>query len=122
MPAITPATSRAIGPTASSDGPSGRTPSTEIRPWVGLSPTVPQQAEGVRIDPAVSVPIAMSASPVATATALPLELPPGMRLGSSGRSEEHTSDLQSLMRISYAVFCLKKKKQQTNTHTLQNVM
>src|SRR3546814_4024506 len=29
------------------------------------------------------------------------------------RSEEHTSELQSLMRISYAVFCLKKKKQQT---------
>src|SRR3546814_1102032 len=32
----------------------------------------------------------------------------------SGRSEEHTSELQSLMRISYAVFCLKKK---INTHT-----
>src|SRR3546814_3223273 len=31
------------------------------------------------------------------------------------RSEEHTSELQSLMRISYAVFCLKKKKKQT-TH------
>src|SRR3546814_4673426 len=31
-----------------------------------------------------------------------------------GRSEEHTSELQSLMRISYAVFCLKKKK--TTTH------
>src|SRR3546814_2063109 len=30
----------------------------------------------------------------------------------SGRSEEHTSELQSLMRISYAVFCLKKKKKQ----------
>src|SRR3546814_1401292 len=30
------------------------------------------------------------------------------------RSEEHTSELQSLMRISYAVFCLKKKKQHTN--------
>src|SRR3546814_3002428 len=29
------------------------------------------------------------------------------------RSEEHTSELQSLMRISYAVFCLKKKKKQT---------
>src|SRR3546814_1316452 len=28
----------------------------------------------------------------------------------NGRSEEHTSELQSLMRISYAVFCLKKKK------------
>src|SRR3546814_9886012 len=34
------------------------------------------------------------------------------------RSEEHTSELQSLMRISYAVFCLKKKKQTTyNTMT-----
>src|SRR3546814_4615210 len=34
------------------------------------------------------------------------------------RSEEHTSELQSLMRISYAVFCLKKKKKtpQTDTH------
>src|SRR3546814_7142403 len=30
--------------------------------------------------------------------------------GFTGRSEEHTSELQSLMRISYAVFCLKKKK------------
>src|SRR3546814_11722821 len=30
--------------------------------------------------------------------------------GTYGRSEEHTSELQSLMRISYAVFCLKKKK------------
>src|SRR3546814_5848528 len=30
-------------------------------------------------------------------------------LEASGRSEEHTSELQSLMRISYAVFCLKKK-------------
>src|SRR3546814_7931726 len=32
------------------------------------------------------------------------------------RSEEHTSELQSLMRISYAVFCLKKKKNNTKTH------
>src|SRR3546814_1628291 len=32
---------------------------------------------------------------------------------SSDRSEEHTSELQSLMRISYAVFCLKKKTQRT---------
>src|SRR3546814_3088644 len=36
--------------------------------------------------------------------------------GSSVRSEEHTSELQSLMRISYAVFCLKKKKQQQNNN------
>src|SRR3546814_1781644 len=34
-----------------------------------------------------------------------------------GRSEEHTSELQSLMRISYAVFCLKKKKTPTTTYT-----
>src|SRR3546814_4220825 len=34
------------------------------------------------------------------------------------RSEEHTSELQSLMRISYAVFCLKKNK---TTHTIHNI-
>src|SRR3546814_5964626 len=34
----------------------------------------------------------------------------GQRLNTLYRSEEHTSELQSLMRISYAVFCLKKKK------------
>src|SRR3546814_6412381 len=33
------------------------------------------------------------------------------------RSEEHTSELQSLMRISYAVFCLKKKKKTQNNNT-----
>src|SRR3546814_3199731 len=33
------------------------------------------------------------------------------------RSEEHTSELQSLMRISYAVFCLKKKNRSTQPHT-----
>src|SRR3546814_10017607 len=36
------------------------------------------------------------------------------------RSEEHTSELQSLMRISYAVFCLKKKKQHNKTHNKQH--
>src|SRR3546814_2961638 len=34
--------------------------------------------------------------------------------GHADRSEEHTSELQSLMRISYAVFCLKKKNHKTN--------
>src|SRR3546814_10588105 len=34
----------------------------------------------------------------------------------AARSEEHTSELQSLMRISYAVFCLKKKNHDTYTH------
>src|SRR3546814_2905497 len=36
----------------------------------------------------------------------------GLRRAAGERSEEHTSELQSLMRISYAVFCLKKKKNQ----------
>src|SRR3546814_1664927 len=38
-----------------------------------------------------------------------------------GRSEEHTSELQSLMRISYAVFCLKKKKKQMATDRQQTM-
>src|SRR3546814_6849397 len=37
-----------------------------------------------------------------------------------GRSEEHTSELQSLMRISYAVFCLKKKKKKHSRHPTTN--
>src|SRR3546814_4335514 len=38
----------------------------------------------------------------------------GHGAGRATRSEEHTSELQSLMRISYAVFCLKKTKQKSN--------
>src|SRR3546814_8577220 len=41
--------------------------------------------------------------------------------GTGVRSEEHTSELQSLMRISYAVFCLKKKKEST-TKELKKTM
>src|SRR3546814_8599640 len=43
---------------------------------------------------------------LATATGMAI-----LEKGGNARSEEHTSELQSLMRISYAVFCLKKKKQ-----------
>src|SRR3546814_8110036 len=42
------------------------------------------------------------------------------RARDDGRSEEHTSELQSLMRISYAVFCLKKKTKITHYHKPQN--
>src|SRR3546814_1341681 len=60
----------------------------------------------------------------------PARLPEGLRNFFTGadhdpfctsfplRSEEHTSELQSLMRISYAVFCLKKKK---NTNTIKHI-
>src|SRR3546814_4726185 len=44
---------------------------------------------------------------------------PGLRAVLKKRSEEHTSELQSLMRISYAVFCLKKKNK--NTHSQTNI-
>src|SRR3546814_3480516 len=46
---------------------------------------------------------------------LPFDRPdPAARLWPDRRSEEHTSELQSLMRISYAVFCLKKKRSTKN--------
>src|SRR3546814_2153667 len=41
----------------------------------------------------------------------------GRALAGLARSEEHTSELQSLMRISYAVFCLKTKKKYKKDHT-----
>src|SRR3546814_2939425 len=57
------------------------------------------------------------------------ELAHALGVAARARSEEHTSELQSLMRISYAVFCLKKKKNTTTlltsnyrTHTLLNLL
>src|SRR3546814_1612081 len=48
---------------------------------------------------------------------------PRTRKSGSRRSEEHTSELQSLMRTSYAVFCLKKKTLETTTHnTLYTIL
>src|SRR3546814_7347090 len=60
-------------------------------------------------------------APVAShllAAQAPLASAPRLREIPYNRSEEHTSELQSLMRISYAVFCLKKKKYTTNNTTL----
>src|SRR3546814_5736499 len=65
------------------------------------------------------IPLQLSASgvPVTLGDVAHIQLGPEMRRGiaeldGDGRSEEHTSELQSLMRISYAVFCLKTKKQE----------
>src|SRR3546814_2954414 len=56
---------------------------------------------------------AAESGPVTITTLNPtIRLYPAKALGR--RSEEHTSELQSLMRISYAVFCLKKKKKTTH--------
>src|SRR3546814_1351321 len=49
-----------------------------------------------------------------TAKGLVSKVPQAQLEAHTARSEEHTSELQSLMRISYAVFCLKKKKQIQN--------
>src|SRR3546814_1769650 len=46
--------------------------------------------------------------------------PPAAALAMEARSEEHTSELQSLMRISYAVFCLKKKTRKQTTISTHN--
>src|SRR3546814_6645920 len=56
-------------------------------------------------------------SPIAKATGES----PANSFGKRARSEEHTSELQSLMRISYAVFCLKKKKTHTQDYTIISV-
>ena len=56
MPDTRPDTSRAIGPTVSKLGESGHTPSSGMRPHVVFKPAVPQQAEGIRTEPPVSLP------------------------------------------------------------------
>src|SRR3546814_7070883 len=59
-----------------------------------------------------SVPLKTAAGgiPVTLGDVATVQLGPDIRRGVAERSEEHTSELQSLMRISYAGFCLKKKK------------
>src|SRR3546814_1614474 len=61
---------------------------------------------------------------VASETLRPRQRQPRQRRstaqGAGDRSEEHTSELQSLMRISYAVFCLKKKRKITRIYSIHN--
>src|SRR3546814_6709925 len=59
---------------------------------------------------------------LAADTGSPLRVRHNRRHRRRHRSEEHTSELQSLMRISYAVFCLKKKIQKTHKYTKQHSM
>src|SRR3546814_10821678 len=66
-------------------------------------------------------PAAMIWSPSWSACAVRIAAAALMRSTPHRRSEEHTSELQSLMRISYAVFCLKKKKKQRHKTTTRNI-
>src|SRR3546814_2242655 len=85
---------------------SGRHSVADERPEIRLRPVVPRakiyQAGSTR-DPGAILPGSRRFHRITK-----MELPSGHR------SEEHTSELQSLMRISYAVFCLQKKK--NNNH------
>src|SRR3546814_1139535 len=65
-----------------------------------------------RLQPGQIAPLGTAAPPAKPSAANPH--PQGEL---DGRSEEHTSELQSLMRISYAVFCLQKKQNKRPTHT-----
>src|SRR3546814_8654266 len=69
--------------------------------WLG---TIPLAAHGIVLQLA-SIAFMI---PLGLASAATVRV--GVAFGRGDRSEEHTSELQSLMRISYAVFCLKKKR------------
>src|SRR3546814_1714003 len=68
-----------------------------------------------RIEPCRTAPFAAlsfrdgKGAPPCGEAPFPRPKPPALQTAANDRSEEHTSELQSLMRISYAVFCLKKK-------------
>src|SRR3546814_5752314 len=83
------------------------------RPWVAFTARLPTRAAFA----------ALAAMLCALAIAAFVFAPPARSQGESGarRSEEHTSELQSLMRISYAVFCLKTTNNQLIINTTQMV-
>src|SRR3546814_1905155 len=73
-----------------------------------------QVLHAASIRPFMKAPLPVAPSPSSPAESIlsfPRKMPPFRR------SEEHTSELQSLMRISYAVFCLKNKKKEHNNIT-----
>src|SRR3989449_4940561 len=73
-----------MGPSLSMVQASAIAPWRLTKPYVGRSPVMPQYADGVRIDPDVSEPMANGVSPAATAMPDPLEDPPDQRERSQG--------------------------------------
>src|SRR3546814_1735640 len=103
----------AIAPEGTLTAPAGAGPDSDMlvaRPAMMPGPAgisalrTTERVAGSIVDPTAVTRPAMSGS---INTVMPGRAVP------TSRSEEHTSELQSLMRISYAVFCLKKKKHQT---------
>jgi hypothetical protein len=68
----------------SSERLSGITPAVSMLPKAGLNPLTPQSEAGIRIEPPVSVPMAQSHIPAATAAAEPPDDPPATRRTSCG--------------------------------------
>src|SRR3546814_3322783 len=79
--------------------------------------TTSAQTIPVPAKPAPPNPGAIAPKPAAAADAALAKRVDDLDKRLAARSEEHTSELQSLMRISYAVFCLKKKSKQQDTTT-----
>src|SRR4029079_6265377 len=78
------ATVRPIGPTESRVVDSGNAPVVGIRHLLGLKPTMPHSAAGMRVEPPVSLPIVISHRWSPTAMAPPEVEPPGIRVRSAG--------------------------------------
>src|SRR3546814_10797831 len=78
----------------------------------GKPPPTISLDEPVQAQPLPEPPKPVEVVSVPEPLALPAQLKPLPGVDEAKRSEEHTSELQSLMRISYAVFCLKKKKRE----------
>src|SRR3546814_2769575 len=93
--------------------------SAAARRSIGAVPDDPRRPPQPRRDPVSArqaCPDSACALPIAAPQAGVAACPSAHRRDGAapGRSEEHTSELQSLMRISYAVFCLKKQKTKKN--------
>ena len=76
---VASATVRVIGPAVSREVDRGKTPRLLTRPYVGLSPTIPQNAAGMRMEPPVSDPSEAAQRPAAVAVPEPPLEPPVMQ-------------------------------------------
>src|SRR3546814_1729528 len=106
---------------------SGPWPRRQSRPWA--APTGKRRIHrSYPMSRKLTTPAAVAASLVALMVAAPAGAADYVQAAGStlafatkyDRSEEHTSELQSLMRISYAVFCLKKKKRRPTNNYHKN--
>src|SRR3546814_2372684 len=100
------------------NGPYGRAGERRDQEWTKGHPADPCGHRNQGPDSRDHAPVQNRPTTVAVEPAVDMiDLTGRQRQPSAVRSEEHTSELQSLMRISYAVFCLKKKTQKQNINT-----